>query len=409
MLLVCCYNHSMFGKFTYKEKGKLMLVLDVRSSSIGGALIRAEKSGVPKIIFSVRENLPNEAATNIDRFLPITLKVLEQVVNKVFKVGMGVPEQIFCVLSSPWYVSQTRMINIKQGKPFIFSLAMADDVIKKEVEVFKQEHLAQFANTDNEVRVIELRSVKTMLNGYETHDPIDQKVEEVDMTLFISMSPEKVLAGFEGVVQKYFHHETIKFSSFTMASFAVMYNVFSDQPNFLLIDVGGEVTDISMVKKNVLRESISFALGHNSIIRGVASALMCTEQEASSYLALFNAGHAEEPTARKLEPIINKLKLDWLKSFQESLANLSKDISVPYTIYLSADKNLMSFFGKIIEAEQFNQYTLTESKFKITFLDTETLHGVVEFDKDAERDPLLMVDSSYVNHFLVYPSKVGKM
>jgi hypothetical protein len=123
-------------------------------------------------------------------------------------------------------------------------------------------------------------------------------------------------------------------------------------------------------------------------------------------MALLNSGHAEGPTETKLQPIIDQLKMEWLKKFQDSLANLSKDISVPYTIYLSANKELTSLFGKIIEAEQFNQYTLTESKFKITFLDTETLHGVVEFERDTERDSFLMTEVSYINHFLVYPNKI---
>ena len=396
----------MFGKLTSKEKGKLILVLDIRSSSVGGSLFRAEKSGVPKIIFSTREPLSHDASVNIERFLPTTLNVLDQVVNKIFKAGLGVPESVFCVLASPWYVSQTRLINLKKPTPFIFSMALADELIKKEVELFKKDHMEKYINTNQAVEIIELRSVKTLLNGYETEDPIDQKVEEVDMTLFISMSPEQVLSGFKNVIKKYFHHDTVKFSSFTMASFAVMKNIFPDQPNFLLIDVGGEVTDISMVKKNVLRESISFAMARNFMIRGVSGALGCSEAEAESYLALLTAGHAEGPTESKLRPIVDKLKLDWLKSFQDSLANLSKDISVPYTIYLSADKDMLNFFGKIIEAEQFNQYTLTESKFKIVFLDTETLHGVAEFEKDTERDPLIMTDSAFINHFLVYPSKI---
>jgi hypothetical protein len=396
----------MFGNFITKEKGKLILVLDVRSSSIGASLIRAEKSGVPKIIFSTREEFARDISSDLERFLPTTLKVFDDVVSKIFKAGLGVPENIFCVLASPWYVSQTRLINLKKPSPFVFTMSLADELIQKEVEAFKKEHLSQYDNTDHQVRIIELRSVKTMLNGYETEDPIDQKVEEVDMTLFMSMSPEHILQSFEKSVSKYFHHNTVKFSSFTMASFAVMKNIFPDQPNFLLIDVGGEVTDISMVKKNVLRESISFPLGHNYIIRGLALALGCPESEASSYMALLNSGHAEGPTETKLQPIIDQLKMEWLKKFQDSLANLSKDISVPYTIYLSANKELTSLFGKIIEAEQFNQYTLTESKFKITFLDTETLHGVVEFERDTERDSFLMTEVSYINHFLVYPNKI---
>jgi len=391
--------------FSLKEQQELMLVFDIRSSSVGGALFKVQKSGIPKIIFSVRESVPQEETVNVDKFLLSTMKSLDVVVSKIFKASLGVPKSIFCVLASPWYVSQTRIIHLKKDKPFTFNLALADDLIKREMSQFKEEHLEKYVKTKQEIQVIELKNIKTMLNGYETHNPLDQKTEEVEMTLFVSMSPGQILSNIENVVNKYFHHETVKFSSFSFVSFTAIHNMFLDQPNFLLIDVGGELTDVSMIKKNVFSESISFPLGRHFIIRGIAEAMSCTPSEAESYVSLLHDGHADPSTEKKILPLINKLKTEWLSKFQESLANLSKDISVPFTIYLSADPDFIHFFGEVIEAEQFNQYTLTESKFKIIFMDTETLHGIVEFSKDTPRDPFIMVDAAYINHSLTYSEK----
>ena len=220
------------------------------------------------------------------------------------------------------------------------------------------------------------------------------------MIIFISMSPEQVLSSIEGIIKKHFHYKSIKFSSFAMSSFAVVHNMYMDQENFLLVDVGGEVTDISMIKKGVLRESISFPSGYHFIIRETASALSCTLSEAESFISLLKDGHAEKATEEKLAPIIDKLKMEWLEKFQESLANLSKDISIPSDIYLSADTNFMNFFSKIIENEQFNQYTLTESKFKVVFLDARVFHGLAEFKDNIIRDSFLIIDSVYINRFL---------
>jgi len=74
-------------------------------------------------------------------------------------------------------------------------------------------------------------------------------------------------------------------------------------------------------------------------------------------------GHAEEATAKKLASIMGQLKAEWLKRFQESLANISHDISIPAIIYMATDKDLADFFSETIKTEQFSQYTLTESKF----------------------------------------------
>ena len=190
----------------------------------------------------------------------------------------------------------------------------------------------------------------------------------------------------EETIHKNFNFREIKFSSFSMASFTVVRDLYSDKEGFLLVDIGGEVTDISMVKKNILRESISFPLGRNFMIRGAAATFNCSLHEASSCISLFKAGHATEDVNKKLDLVIGKLKKEWLVKFQDSLANLSNDISIPANIYLAVDDDFADFFSETIQTEQFSQYTLTESKFKIVFLSAKLLHGLATFTEDVTCD-----------------------
>ena len=92
--------------------------------------------------------------------------------------------------------------------------------------------------------------------------------------------------------------------------------------------------------------------------------------------------------------------MEWLKKFQESLANLSSDISIPSTIFKIVEKDLADFFQRTIEVEQFNQYTLTESKFKVIFLGTEIFHDRAVVPEGVIYDPGLVMDSIYINNFL---------
>ena len=387
--------------FGHKNKEELMLVFNIGSSSVGGALFLAQKSGIPKIIFSTREPIPIEEQVEIDRFLSLTTQSLEIVAKKILGAGMGAPKRIFCVLSSPLYVSQTRVISYKKNTPFVFTTKLADALIQKEIKIFQEEHLAKYTTVGGEVRSIELKNIKTMLNGYETANPLNQSAKELEMIIFISMSGEQILKKIENTIEKYFHFNQIKFSSFAMSFFTAVRDVFKQKDNFLLVDIGGEVTDISMTKKNVLRESISFPLGRNFLTRGVASGLNCTMDEANSLISLFKDGHAEKRVAKKLTLIMKELQKKWLEKFQESLANLSHDISIPSTIYIAIDKDLADFFSETIKSEQFSQYTLAESKFEVVFLSTELLHGIATFKEPIIREPFLIIDSIYINRFLI--------
>ena len=89
-----------------------------------------------------------------------------------------------------------------------------------------------------------------------------------------------------------------------------------------------------------------------------------------------------------------------MKKFQESLANISNDISIPSTIYIALNKDLADFFAETIKSEQFNQYTLAESKFEVIFLGAEVFRDIAFFEGNVDRDAFLIMDSIYINRFL---------
>ncbi len=358
-----------------------------------------QKSGVPKIIFSVTEPIPVGEVVESNRFLSLMTKSLQIVADKVYHAKLGAPSRIFCVLSSPWYMSQTRTISLKKNTPFIFTAKLAEELVQKEIKIFEEERSAKYMNMDNLFRTIELKNIKTILNGYETSQPLNQKAKELEITIFISTGGEQVLKKIEDTIGKYFHFKSINFSSFAMASFTIVRDINTKGEDFLLVDIGGEITDVFMIKKNALCESISFPLGRNFLTRGVVAGLNCTLDEANSFISLLKDGHAEGKFDKEVTPIINKLRSEWLLTFQKSLADLSSDISIPSYIYVTIDKEMADFFSETIKTEQFNQYTLAESKFEVVFLNTVMLHGIVAFEEPVIRESSLIIDSIYINRF----------
>ena len=396
-----CYNSSMVSFFSRPKRiDELALVFDIGSSSVGGAIFLTRPKAPPKIICSFREPILAEKKLSFDRFFALTLKSLDTVALEILKMGRGAPARIFCVLSSPWYISQPRTIRLEKNTPFVFNSKLADGLIQKEIALFREEHAQMNQGSEEKWKPIEFKNLKTVLNGYPTANPYNQKTKELEMTMFISMSPEAVLKKIEETIAKHFHFKEIRFSSFVIASFAVVRDMFVHQEEFLLIDIGGEVTDISLVKENTLGQSISFPLGPNFLLRSLAEETGCTLSEAASIISLYKDGHAESGSLKKLDPMMNKLKTRWLSKFQESLANLSSDISIPSTIFIAVDKEFASFFREIIQSEQFNQYTLTQSKFQIIFLDAGVFHNAAFFNEEAVRDPFLIIEAIYINRFL---------
>lgn len=389
------------GIFSKKKvKSELVLVFDIGSSSVGGELFMMQAGSAPKILFSLREQIPLEDELSPDKLVTSTVKALKLVASTICMKGLGVPKKIHCVLSSPWYASQSRVIKLEKNTPFIFTTKLADSLIQKEIALFQEEYVLK-GHSKEKIRAIELKNMKTLLNGYVTHMPQNQKTKELEMTIFVSMCEEDFLVKVEQTIKTHFNVKEIKFSSFIMAAFTVARDMFVNKESFLLVNIGGEVTDISMIKKDAVKESISFPAGRNFIIRGVASGLKGTSlSQAKSYLSLYKDGHMSDASLKKVEPAIDKIKNAWLTKFQEAISNLTNDISVPATVFITVDHTLIDFFSEIIKTEEFNQYTLTESKFRVVFLGVQALHGIALFDGEINRDAFLIIESIYINNFL---------
>ncbi len=390
-------------KFFSKQKKEteiLTLVFDIGSSSIGGSLFVKTTSGAPKIVYSLREKIRIDTTLDHSVFLVQAMKTLREVAGKICISGFGKPTEVYCVLSSPWFASQTRFIQLEKNVPFVFTEKLAEGLIEKEMKLFQEEHEKKYGENMHKIRALELKTMSTMLNGYKTNSPINQKAKSLEMSIFISMSQEFLLHEIEEAIGRHFHVEKINFASFTMASFAVARDMFVNQENFLLVNIGGEVTDISMVKKEVLREAISFPIGENFIIRKIAEGMQTSLDEAASFVSIYREGHIADTLLQKIDPIMTQIRNEWLRNFQDSLRNLTNDISIPATIFITVNKDLTDFFASTIKTEQLNQYTLTESKFRLLFLSIEGLHGIATFSEDTIRDPFLIIESIYINQFI---------
>lgn len=386
------------GFFSKKKKDELVLVFDIGSSSVGGAFFMMKENGSPEIIYSFRESIIVLEELEINSFLTNTLKALKIVVAQMCLKGIGKPEKIFCVLSLPWFHPETRIIKYSKDESFVFNHKLVNSLIEKEVESVVKSYNQDVKNQT--IIPIEMKTMGVSLNGYEIENPENQKAKELELFTFYSLSEKDFLDKVEEEIQKHFHYKTIKFSSFLISSFTVARDMFVNYDRFLLINIGGELTELSLIKKQKIKDNLSFPMGCNFILRGLAKNLNLDIKEARNYLLMYKDNHLSDKANPKIEENINILKNEWLKNFQNSLNNLSGDVSLPATVFITVDQDLAPFFSEIIKGDQLNQYSLTEDKFKIIFLSTEALHGIVTFrNNDFKKDSLLIIESIYINRF----------
>ena len=379
------------GFFTKsKSKGELVAVFDIGSASIGGALVLLpgdESQEKVKILSSVRLPIKLEEHYSFERLLGRMSDTLEEVALQIKKEGNA--QKVFCFLASPWYKGCPRLVKYEQSTPFVFTQEMHESLVEKE--------LTAVGENKSGSKIIESKSVQIVLNGYVTGYPLGQKATTLEMSLLIGLSSDKVLQSIEEKLKVFFKISRVSFMPFLSPLFTVRRDLFPEQNDFLVMDIGGEVTDIALVRNGALCDWLSFPLGKNFFIRSIAIGLRRTKEEADSLFSLYLDHRIEQKIYRKIDHFVQIAKEEWVNYFQKSLYQLSRDLSLPSTIFLTVDDNIAVFFEDLIRGEKFTQYHLTSAKFDVKVLSAKLLHRFCDFAYTVEeRDPFLILESIYL-------------
>lgn len=391
----------MFSFLKKSDKKTTIAVFDIGSASIGGALISFEAGSTPKILWSARESMVFQSDLNFGRFLSSMLETLEKVLVRMQKSGMQNPRSFLCVFSSPWYVSQTRVIKMKQGKEFAVSRHGIDDLIESEIESFKAHNIGKYKRMgEEEVEIMETHTIQMKLNGYVTDNPYGMRAKNLEISLYISMAPKRVLSSVKSRVSKIFGSRNIKFSSFSLTAFSTIRDIFSHKSDFLFMDISGEVADISLVKSNVLLETASFPLGKNYLLRRLSSGLNTIPEEVASLYTMYREGKTNDSTKVKIQKILNESKGEWTYSLKEGLRSLSDDISLPNTVFFTSDADVAPWFFDCLTSPSLGEFTGTGSPFEVTLLDNATMGKFSIFSPQTEKDPFIVVEALFADRIV---------
>ncbi len=376
------------------KKEKLVAIFDIGSGSVGGALVKIpnNKNSLPSIITSARTDIVNRKDVDFTLFLNDMILALGFTVRSLLQSKLGAPDEVHCVLASPWYLSETRMIRMNKEHSFVFSNKTVDELLKKEIENLTNNYKNKYGNVDSTPLVIEHPIVSVSLNGYHIDDPIGKKTRSVEMNMIISLSPKICIDKISEAISKVFHHITISFSSFMVSSYIAVREKYITNDSYLLIDIGGEVTDIGIIYKGILKESLSFPFGKKTLFREISKKLKVELRDSYEKFNLYNKGVLVDKEKDKFAPILESIGNSWGQSFGDCLNNLPRILTLPGTVFLTIDDDIKEWFVKVIKDEDHIKSMTVNNTFNIISLDGPEFLHICDI-KSGACDPFLMIEA----------------
>ena len=390
---------TLFKKSGNKSKmKKYALLVDIGGDSVTAALVLFENN-ISTIISTDTTKMEILSDLTYVRFEKEMQKALTSSLNKTLQYVTSPVDVVNVCLSSPWYESQVRTAKLVRPTSFIASKTILDDIVKREIKSFEEEEIKTKNLSGDTVRAIESQTIKVLLNGYEVNEPIGQSAKELELTIFLSIASEHTLKDIEDIISRVYT-APINFSSFLSMTYLVSRDFFPHQENYVLVDVGGEITDISIIKNNGLQQSFSFPCGKNFILRRLSGCLKRTIPESETLWAL----HTENKTSGKVKEIcedtLSTAKNEWQILFQKALYTASKDLYIPNVILLTVDEDLADWFSNAIKNEQFHQSLLAGMEFKIIPLNSILFNDILDFGLNVPKNSSIMIEAIGSRYYL---------
>jgi len=377
------------------HKPKIAIVVDIGSSSVGAAAVLLSSGYKPKVFYSVREEMIFQKNFSFERFASSMLKTLGKVLTdiSVVKLPDHSGKTFSCFLSSPWYASQTIILEKKTDVPVMVDEKFLYELQKKEIEDFKVREIEKIGR---DAVILETKTIQTKLNGYETGDPFGKKAQEIEVAIYASISSEKIVKAITERVKKVFHMSSPQFYSFSLASFTAIRDMFHEK-NFLFMDISGEASDLSVVRNHILEETIAFPIGKNSVIRKIAEETALDFQESASLFRMVKDEDLEKTAGRKIKKAMLAAGKEWILSFQNALSSASTEESFPKDIFVTADNDVSKWFIENLQDAGTDSFSVVGNAFTIRHLNGTFLSAFCDSETGSERDPFLMIESLFLD------------
>lgn len=374
------------------KDGQTKLVIDIGSGSIGSAIITTGKKNT--VNFSTRYELEYGDQVHFGTLLEKMFIGVEHTLKQLPKKNI---DHISIYLHSPWHTVHTKNVSIHKEKAFSITPKMIESVTHDEVESFVKNDKDKFPGYEKLV-VIESTVPEIKINGYHVEDPFEKKCVNCDFLISLALAPRDIVDDIVKICSKFIKVSSsdISFHSATIAFAHICSNLYGKNDSLMILDVGSELTDISIIKNRALSSGISFVGGTHDVVRKISEYLKTSFSDSLSKAHAVFSGISTINILEDVNGTLAPLTTSWQHAIAESLAKIVGIERVPHKIVIICEDSVLApWYKNTIESDTFTQYLKTSGKF-------QTINPTIESLKDS----LIVEQVSYIDTSLALLSIV---
>jgi len=352
--------------FSGGKKEKAILPTGLIAIGSGGIEVAIAVDGA--IVFSAKKDLTSSARDSIENFSSAIYQGLAEVLTELQKSSAVKPTSYHCILPAPLFINGIKTIEVAKDQPFVVSQKMIDQLMADSVKEFMADQPPLFTQLVGDTnRLIENDIFTAELNGYAVAQCLGLKTKNLKLMHGLSYGSAQILSAIEKTITAGTQQEKIRFHTFPAAAFLGLDAILgNDRDDYLIIDAGGEFTDLAVVHDRALITHFSFPYGFNFMRRSLADSLGTVPAEISSTINLYFQNKLADPARVKFEAVIAKERQAWLGYFLEAFKAVSATTFVFPTIYLLGDDLSALFIQDFIKDPSLQEIVINKKYFNLS-------------------------------------------
>ncbi len=378
---------SLFS-FSKKNNEENSLVFNIGSGSVSGGIIKFTEKPGEDVVYYHKENIAFQQDVSVPKHIANMKSALANLASKIQAEGLKGNDgktkkkiklgRVFYFFSSPWGTSQTKTIRVSESKPFKVTESYLNHIIDEQ-EKKLQIDIAKSG------KIIERKIVQIKINGYAVEHFINQSTTNLELSVFFTVVPNEVLEIVNEAISLTFNLKHVWCHSSALANFSLVRDMFHHISDYISIDISEEITEISIIRNNLISNMATIPLGRNSFIRELSKILNVGEEIADSQIKMHLAKNNDELANMKLAVEMDKAAKTWLTKITEVLDSFKEKIYVPESIFLISSVDLVPFLKD----------KLQKSDFKVLLVDNRKVHSFVSIDDIIFKLELMFLDNLY--------------
>jgi hypothetical protein len=395
--------------FNLKGDGQeLGLLIGIGNGSISSGLALFEPEKEPHLLlvqtkpFTILEKPePAQLLENLSLLLSANLQeiLIRASTQKIIhKKGKNL-SRILISFSAPWFISKLKEFKIEEKRAFMLSGGFLERITSKEKSIFEQELSQSKTNDAKKFSVIETSMVTTVVNGQEVPDAIDREANLFEGSIYLSAVEEGLEKKVLDIVERETHIplKKVMAHTFPLISFSVIQNYLTKESSYIILDITGETTEITLIAKNTIAGTASFAFGRHSIIRYIAKSLNVSLEIAASNLNLFMLNKSNDAAITSIGGILVFAENEWNKYLDDALRSLSAGNTLPKKVYVTTTSDTAMIFLDFLKLGKTKASMNWRENLDVVYINEETFSSHLTITPGVLEDEFISILALFYN------------